>query len=288
MRAFSSIALQDVQQPALISVLSSTFDCQFCCRCAFIITLHTLLKASQSSLSFLDCPNGHGYRQRVAASRSRRKFLRSDSKVVIFLSNLAFSKGRVLPGCYVLWEVQYAVSSIEPSSMVRLPNWLLLDWLVAAYAAGWFSEVTAHGMNNHIYCHLSANSLIRFPLAQLVHYAAPVRRSPGRWWTATALLNIHSTQHRGRTEDNADIPTVHSIYHRLLCLLLTLLNKAYLIGPRIWCLLPAYAWFPNRHWSLTEHKYLNQKTSCGAAVRRTLVIVVSILGSDLPCYRWSE
>ena len=46
------------------------------------------------------------------------------------------------------------------------------------------------------------------------------------------LLSIHtSTQHRGRTEDNADIPTVHSIYHRLLCLLvLALLNEAYFIG----------------------------------------------------------
>ena len=46
------------------------------------------------------------------------------------------------------------------------------------------------------------------------------------------LLGIYtSTQHRGRTEDNADIPTVHRIYHRLLCLLiLALLNKAYFVG----------------------------------------------------------
>ena len=46
------------------------------------------------------------------------------------------------------------------------------------------------------------------------------------------LLGIHtSTQHRGRTEDNADIPTVHSIYHRFLCLLVfTFLNEAYLVG----------------------------------------------------------
>ena len=46
------------------------------------------------------------------------------------------------------------------------------------------------------------------------------------------LLGIHtSTQHRGRTEDNANVTTVHGIYHRFLCLLvLALLNEAYLVG----------------------------------------------------------
>ena len=46
------------------------------------------------------------------------------------------------------------------------------------------------------------------------------------------LLGIYtSTQHRGRTEDNANVTTVHSIYHRFLGLLvLAFLNKAYLVG----------------------------------------------------------
>ena len=46
------------------------------------------------------------------------------------------------------------------------------------------------------------------------------------------LLCIHTcSQHRGRTEDNANVTTIHGIYHRLLgFLVLTLLNEAYLVG----------------------------------------------------------
>ena len=45
------------------------------------------------------------------------------------------------------------------------------------------------------------------------------------------LLGIHTcAQHGRRTEDNANITTVHRIYHCLLCfLVLALLNEAYLI-----------------------------------------------------------
>src|SRR3712207_9554232 len=62
-----------------------------------------------------------------------------------------------------------------------------------------------------------------------------VRRSPRR----IQMMNCHGTllgidscsQHRGRAEDDTDVPTVHGIHHRLLCLLvLALLNKAYLVG----------------------------------------------------------
>ena len=60
----------------------------------------------------------------VAASRSRRKFLRSDSKVVIFLSSLAFFKRSVLPESTATYSEKFMPlsSSIEPSSMVRLPS----------------------------------------------------------------------------------------------------------------------------------------------------------------------
>ena len=62
-----------------------------------------------------------------------------------------------------------------------------------------------------------------------------VRRSPRRVQMMDrhgTLLGIHtSTQHRGRTKDNANVTTVYGIYHRFLCLLvLALLNEAYLIG----------------------------------------------------------
>ena len=47
----------------------------------------------------------------------------------------------------------------------------------------------------------------------------------------SSLLGIDSSsQHRGRTEDNANVTTIHRIYHRFLCfLVLALLNKTYLV-----------------------------------------------------------
>ena len=65
----------------------------------------------------------------VAASRSRRKFLRSDSRVAIFLSSLAFSKRSVLPESTATYSEKFMPqsSSIAPSSMVRLPSVLVFS-----------------------------------------------------------------------------------------------------------------------------------------------------------------
>ena len=65
-------------------------------------------------------------------SRSLRKPFRSDSKVTIFFSSFAFSSKSVLPDSTATYSEKFMPlsSSIEPSSMERLPSVFVLSWLM--------------------------------------------------------------------------------------------------------------------------------------------------------------
>ena len=129
-RAFSSISCRRAAM-ALMSVLSSTpLIVSLLMSCPSVSCSTRCSNRAKSDLASLilskwkDTELSISANLPFAASRSRRKFLRSDSKVVIFLSSLAFSKRSVLPESTATYSEKFIPlsSSILPSSMVRLPS----------------------------------------------------------------------------------------------------------------------------------------------------------------------